>query len=47
MDYLTQLLFTIVKLSAISKENKEALQITIELHRDCFNHAEKVNEVNQ
>lgn len=44
-DYLVHLVFAIVKLSAISLTNQEALRIVTELYRDCFEYAQKTNQV--
>lgn len=45
-DYLVHLVFAIIKLSAISLTNQEALRIATELYRDCFEYAQKTNQVN-
>ncbi|KAL7027940.1 hypothetical protein ACKWTF_005662 [Chironomus riparius] len=38
-DYLTHLVFTILKLSSISEESKEAQQIALELFKEAFEYA--------
>lgn len=44
-DYLTQLVFAIIKCSAISANSKEALDISTELYKDCYEYAEKTKQV--
>ncbi|XP_055299065.1 ran GTPase-activating protein isoform X2 [Sitodiplosis mosellana] len=44
-DYLVHLVFAIVKLSAASLKNQEALRVATELYRDCFEYAQKTNQV--
>lgn len=45
-EYLIYLVFAILKCSAISKENKEALEVSQALYKDCFEYATKTNQVN-
>lgn len=45
-DYLVHLVFAIVKLSAVSLNNPEALRVATELYKDCFEYAQKTNQVN-
>lgn len=44
-DYLTYLVFTIIKIASISEASGEALNIATELIRDCYAHAEQNNQV--
>lgn len=40
------LVFAIIKLSAISLQNPDALRVATELYKDCFDYAQKTNQVN-
>lgn len=44
-EYLTQLVFAIMKCSAIANSCKEALDISTELYKDCYDFAEKTKQV--
>lgn len=45
-DYLVHLVFAIIRVSAVSLNNQEALRISSELYRDCYEYAQKTNQVN-
>lgn len=44
-DYLTHLVFTILKLSSISGHSKDAHQITVELFKEAFEYAKNKDRV--
>ncbi|XP_031623299.1 ran GTPase-activating protein isoform X2 [Contarinia nasturtii] len=44
-DYLVHLVFAIIKLSATSLKNQEALRVATELYKDCYDYAQKTNQV--
>lgn len=44
-DYLTHLVFTILKLSSISEESKDAQQIALELFKEAFEYAKTKDRV--
>ena len=46
-DYLTHLVFTILKLSSISEQSKEAHQITLELFKEAFEYAKTKDRVSK
>lgn len=45
-DYLMYLAFAVLKLSAISKDCDEALDVSQALFKDCFDYAVTTNQVN-
>lgn len=44
-DYLVYLVFAILKCSAISKESNDALEVSQVLYKECYEYAEKTNQV--
>ena len=46
-DYLTHLVFTILKLSSISEQSKEAQQIALDLFKEAFEYAKNKDRVSR
>lgn len=44
-DYLTHLVFTILKLSSISEQSKEAQQVALDLFKEAFEYAKNKDRV--
>lgn len=44
-DYLTHLVFTILKLSSLGEQSSEALKLALELFKETFEYAKEKNRV--